>query len=993
MPPKQAKSVKQTSYDSYFQITEESIQKYGPDTILLYQVGAFFEIYGLQNPTTNVITKSKLEEYSQITQLRISSKGIDTPEGTVVMAGFREYSLDKYLKISTENGYTAVVYVQNSSNTLDITREFYGVFSPGTFISYDTDSSPKLSNNVVCIWLSTYTPIHSKTPQFVCGLSSAHIFTGESTLYEYETPFYLNPTTFDELERSVTLLAPSEAIIISFLSDKDTQQVLAYSSWKTATTHIILMDSETNIEKRQIIEKCQKQTFIAHQLSTCFGAESYQICQEFSQYPTATQSFCYLLHFLQERNPDLIKKMTIPQFLNSTHRVRLANHTLQQLNIIDDDTEDGKRSGKFSSVSSFLNQCCTPMGRRAFNRQITNPTTDTDWLEAEYSAIDSFMTIPQDSIAGLRKDLRTIRDLEKILRQTVVQKIYPNTVFQLYESMKTIENWTEWFSQYENLSNYLGTIPPIKGFLSFLSQVLNIENCKGIESLSSFQENIFNKGHFENLDQISQKYQDYQSLFDQIHKTLNSLMIQKEGDDTEYVKIHETEKSGVSFQITKKRSEVLKRCLKGELIIGPLTIDTKDIRFTKASSSNEEIEFPQLTTLLKNLQSTKQLFSIEISKSFSQFIKTLELYWYTSIEKWIRWTIRLDVLQSKTYVSQKYGYCRPETNPIEDNKSFIIAKGLRHILIEHLQQNEVYVANDICLASPGAEHDGILLFGTNAVGKTSLIRAIGICVILAQSGMYVPCTSFVFRPYTAIFSRILGNDNLFKGLSTFAVEMSELRVILKSANENSLVLGDELCSGTEMESALSLFSAGLINLCKKGSTFLFATHFHEITEYEEIRQLARLGLKHMTVRYDPSTQVLLYDRLLKDGQGSRMYGLEVCRSLYMDPDFLEMAYQLRNRYFPDKKGELGFESSTYNAKKVRGKCEMCHKEIATEVHHLIPQKLADESGFLQTTGIFHKNHSGNLASICEDCHQSVHKKDTKMVKKKTTKGYILEEII
>jgi len=132
---------------------------------------------------------------------------------------------------------------------------------------------------------------------------------------------------------------------------------------------------------------------------------------------------------------------------------------------------------------------------------------------------------------------------------------------------------------------------------------------------------------------------------------------------------------------------------------------------------------------------------------------------------------------------------------------------------------------------------------------------------------------------------------------------------------------------------------------------------------------------------------------LKDGQGSRMYGLEVCRSLYMDSEFLEMAYQLRNRYFPDKRGELGFESSTYNAKKIRGKCEMCHKEIATEVHHLMAQKLADDSGLIETTGIFHKNHSGNLASICEDCHQSVHKKDTKMVKKKTTKGYILEEII
>ena len=69
----------------------------------------------------------------------------------------------------------------------------------------------------------------------------------------------------------------------------------------------------------------------------------------------------------------------------------------------------------------------------------------------------------------------------------------------------------------------------------------------------------------------------------------------------------------------------------------------------------------------------------------------------------------------------------------------------------------------------------MLLYGTNAVGKTSLIRALGISIVLAQAGMFVPCSKFLYKPYTAIYSRILGNDNLFKGLSTFAVEISELR--------------------------------------------------------------------------------------------------------------------------------------------------------------------------------------------------------------------------
>ena len=343
---------KQSMYDIYFKITEECYDKYGFQTILFYQVGAFFEIYGLQDNITRIIKKSKIEEFTQLAQLTMSEKDFETPNGTIIMAGFRDYTLDKYIKIATANGFTAVVYNQNATNPKAITREFYGVYSPGTFISYELDSSQPLSNNLVCIWLYTYVPINTNTPQLVCGISSAHIFTGESTLYEYETPYIINSTTFDELERSISLLLPSETILISYLSDKDTQTVVNFSGLAecNSTIHVINMNSESNKNKRDIIEKCSDQKYMNHQLTTVFGYESYNICQEFSQYPTSTQSFIYLLHFIQERNPDLLKKMTLPRFLNSFHRVRLANHTLQQLNII----EDGAVKGKISSVSSFL---------------------------------------------------------------------------------------------------------------------------------------------------------------------------------------------------------------------------------------------------------------------------------------------------------------------------------------------------------------------------------------------------------------------------------------------------------------------------------------------------------------------------------------------------------------------------------------------------------------------------------------------------------------
>ena len=162
--------------------------------------------------------------------------------------------------------------------------------------------------------------------------------------------------------------------------------------------------------------------------------------------------------------------------------------------------------------------------------------------------------------------------------------------------------------------------------------------------------------------------------------------------------------------------------------------------------------------------------------------------------------------------------------------------------------------------------------------------------------MYVPCKRFQYKPYQSIYSRILGNDNLFKGMSTFAVEISELRVILKMANENSMILGDELCSGTETESALSIFVASMMHICKQNSSFIFATHFHEIVDYEEIKSLKTLKMYHMCVIFDKEQNRLIYDRKMKPGSGESIYGLEVCKSLRLEEDFLDRAHEIRTKY-------------------------------------------------------------------------------------------------
>ena len=997
--------------NDYIELTNEYQLKYGKNTVVLMQVGAFFEVYGLRNSETNEITESQIEDFSQICQLTISDKKITYKQQQIVMAGFRDYSLEKYLQKLTENSYTAVVYVQEKDGKV-VSRKFYGVYSAGTFISYETDNSQQLTNNIMCIWFDTFTPMHknnllSHKDIIVYGVATINIFTGESSIFEYSTSFIMNPTTFDELERYLSIHSPSELLILSPFDNKTNEKILQYTGIKTNSIHYYKSNQIDNNDK---VINCTKQKYINHILSVFFGEETLTICEEFKTYTMATQAFCFLLNFIKEHNPNLVRSISIPKFNNTSDRMTLANHTLKQLNIIDDVSLDSKKSGHLSSVLSFLNKCYTAMGKRRFQYQLLNPTTNIDWLSKEYSMMTK-MLLPENVhfIELFRKQLISIRDLEKLLRQLVIKRIYPSSIYQIYNSISIIKQLNLCFYENKDLCSYLCNEIELNGgepfsfidescdkITEYLDSIFNINVCKTINSISSFEENMIHSGVSDKLDQIVKSFNEKSIIFREVHSQLNNLF-RKNGynNDTEYVKIHDTERSGSTLQITKTRGTIMKKIIKNiletnieenkKIIIAEPYFEfyLHDIKFISTSGSNDEIDIPLLNKIIKEILYSKDKMNEIVSSTYFSILEQFEENCLTSIENLSKYTSKLDVLICKCYLAKNNNYCCPEI--VENDKAFVNAYDLRHCLIEHIQKNEIYVSNDILL---GNGTDGILLYGTNAVGKTSLIRALGISIIMAQAGLYVPCSSFKFKPYSSIYSRILGNDNLFKGLSTFAVEMSELRIILKMADENSLILGDELCSGTETESALSIFVAGLTELHEKNTSFIFATHFHEIIYYDEVKTLERLALKHMSVIYDREHDCLIYDRKLKDGAGTKTYGLEVCKSLYLSDEFLNKAYAIRNKYYPETKGELSQKTTVYNAKKIRGICEICKECIADEIHHLKQQKDANEDGFI---GSFHKNHPANLVNICEKCHDNIHNNpdDKELTKKKTTKGYKL----
>jgi DNA mismatch repair protein MutS len=1058
-------------YEEYFEYVQKYTEMHGPKTVVCMQVGSFYEIYGLKYPNSDVITGSLISEISDITGLSVVSKKYTYLGATVYMSGFRDlyHTFDKYLQIMMEHGYIVVEIVQdNPSGTKDTdttnkkkkkTHSFKAVHSSGTYLSYETDARPNLTNHMMSIWMEQ----NCKKKRLIYGVSVLNIYTGESAIFEHEMADWMNPTMFDELERYVAMYAPSEVIFLHNFLDSDSdsiekaKKILQYIKIPSNTVVHLLSISEKSISEkgentknrqreilsnssdrqREIILNCTKQKYIEYVLDKYFGEDTFQICSEFTYYMYATQSLCYLLHFLEEHNQCFTQRLSLPTFQNTSKRVVLANHTLKQLNILPEGKEDNK--GIFGSILSLLNKCQTAMGKRKFQTQLLQPVFDEKWLNQEYEMTDFFRKGFEKSDRGFeksdrgfeksdrgssgsgsddgllmenfRKGLAKVKDLEKIGRQIIAKKIYPSSIYDLHQSLSILQQLQVCLAEVpKNVLEYLSVDESdLSNLLNFLETNIRIQACQNQGSGGSSGgslDNIIAKGISKEIDEYQNRFEFLHFSLLKIREYLGKYVILKkkekdaEGTDSTEdgpIKISESDKNGFVLSTTKARGDAMVALLsnKEEHTISIMNNDIKpEIRFTKKeirisniNKTTSEIHFPSLDAITEEMDYIRSNLQEKTKYYFLQFLDHFIEGKYDSLLRAIRFASTLDVILCKAYIAKKYHYCRPVIESSRES-SFVDARDIRHALIEHINQKEIYVTNDLRLGLNEVKVEdenmnGMVLFGTNAVGKTSLIRALGIAVIMAQAGIYVPCSSFRYSPYTAIFSRILSNDNLFKGLSTFAVEISELGIILKNADQNSLILADELCSGTETDSALAIFMTTLEHLHKKQSTFLFATHFHEILEFEEMGDLIRqsrdrIGIYHLAVTYDREKDCLIYDRKLREGEGSRTYGLEVCKSLYLPTAFLERAYELRRKMSPENDGILSHVSSKYNTKKIRGFCENCHVQIGEEIHHLREQKEANrETGYFdKENGIhwIHKNHPANLMSVCAKCHDLLHAK-------------------
>jgi DNA mismatch repair protein MutS len=474
--------------------------------------------------------------------------------------------------------------------------------------------------------------------------------------------------------------------------------------------------------------------------------------------------------------------------------------------------------------------------------------------------------------------------------------------------------------------------------------------------------NIFTPGAYPELDALQAKLAECQAF------------LAAECERLPGSKLDCNERDGYYLSVTRRRWEAIAATARAGYTAKPAT---------HAASSALRVSSAGIQKASDAILLLQRRIGVEGERYYREFLAEFAERAGPTLDELVAELADLDVTVAAARNALDYGYVRPTlvASGAASSASGFSAKGLRHPIIERVQTDTDYVPNDIALSAtregPGGLGDapnGWLLYGINASGKSSMMKAVGLNVVLAQAGMFVAASEFALAPYARLFTRIQMNDNIYRGLSSFTVEMTELRNILARADAQSLVLGDELCAGTESVSAIAIVAAGVGRLIAARASFVFATHLHELIGVSSIAAAATDGavfVGHLHVAATADNR-LVYDRTVKPGAGNPLYGLEVCKGLAMDPAFLLSADRIRREVLKIPSAlSVGLRSSAYNASVVMDKCGVCGTADATETHHIRYQETADAETRHVAPGV-HVHRASNLAPLCAECHRLEH---------------------
>ena len=559
--------------------------------------------------------------------------------------------------------------------------------------------------------------------------------------------------------------------------------------------------------------------------------------------------FKHLLNYLvvnQKRNMDHLEEIVIKK---NDDYLKMDIHTKRNLEL----TESMRNKERMYSLLWLLDDTKTAMGSRKLKSWIEFPLINKEQIEKRYDVVS---ILNQEFILceELRKYLYEVYDLERLCGRIALKTANARDLLQLKKSLEVLPK---------------------------INDILKSINYKELPDVSSL----------------------YQLLVDSIYESppvgLKEGYLIKDGFNKELDELKDLRSGGKdfisNFEIQERERTGIKNLKVGfnkvfgyyiEISKGSLQFVTEDMQYERKQTLANCERF--INPLLKEkekiiLSSEEKIINLEYELFISIRDKCLE--YIRDIQEIAKIISEIDVLSTFSIICSKYNYVRPIIN--DDNVVNIIES--RHPVVEAFIKEE-YVPNDIVMD----ENTNILLItGSNMAGKSTYMRQLGIIVIMAQIGCFIPAKSGTLPIFDKIFTRIGASDDLVSGESTFMVEMTEAGNAITNATRKSLILFDELGRGTATFDGMSLAQAILEYIhnnisCKT----LFSTHYHELTDLE--KTLPNLKNKHVSAKEENGNITFLHKVL--DGSVDKSYGINVARLANLPNEVIDRADEILKVY-------------------------------------------------------------------------------------------------
>lgn len=919
---------------------EKYTGRYGEKTCVFYQVGSFYEIYQYKNDASSYIY-----DIANICNWHVAQKSDmknNKEGGGLLMIGVPCISIDKYLEILLKHNYVIVVFTQ-SEQPGKKTRKLNFIVTPGVNDIITSSDKSNTHGSVYCTMVSVMKQ-GDKCHSSICGVD---VNTGKSFVYHFS---HNNMNVLmGELYKVCHAYATQEVLLLNTIQEIDVVTVLNLCNMKV---HVVEKMFDLEYSKRLICDLYDKFT---ENVDTMVP-----IYDEFENSHISIQSFACLLNYIYEIDRQACVYLKKPRLLVSTEFLTLFNSAMHQLNIRNKGGESEK------DLISILNKCVTKMGKREFTERICHPLLQSEDIKKRYDRIDLFLNTDKDNAKErhfqlCRDILKNIADVEKLQRRIVTGKIKHVEFKDLHLSYTHVLLLFNYLIKNDISERQLCKVKDVKDglekFMSDYTKHLDFEDADSMLHLDMYP-NI--RPSYEKQTQAQRKILNIFKEFEKKYAT-----------EKIHIKLEADKDYNFTIQSNPSKGEQLKQLV--TTLDVPNTADdvqhiTKfDFHF---GGTVCKISCSELRKLSHEFAENKKITETMMNSEFEILLTRLKTY--NKLFYDLTYVISdIDVCCTNAMVAFQNSYCRPIiTNNTKGSELDI--KNLRHPIIENIIDVS-YVPNDVIL-----QQSGMLIYGCNSAGKSSLMKSVGIAVVMAQSGMFTACERMKFTPFHKVFTRIVSKDDLFKHQSTFTSEMAELRNIFTFCDNHSLILSDELSSGTEITSALSIVTSAICQFDLHNVCYVMATHLHQIVDYPEIRHLKsinKLTVNHLYVYHDSKLQTLIFDRKLRPGAGHALYGLEICEYLSFGESFLTKANEIRGRILSGEHSTSEIKKSRYNSSVVLSTCSVCkNSSDHLETHHIYEQMHADQNGFIenkQNGTQRHKNVSSNLVSLCKQCHYNV----------------------